>query len=151
MNWHSDDPNFAKPGRPIVMASLGDTADFGYKLRASDAERSVRLESGDVIVFGGRAQNLIHALLRVYPATAPAELTFPETPGRGRVSITWRDAGPEDGLTFNSDERLGLVVTRNTLPRYRRAHGLRGRATRKGQISFQMLGLAIAVGGLALM
>jgi hypothetical protein len=27
--------------------------------------------------------------------------------------------GEEDGLTFNSDERLGLTVTAQTLPRYR--------------------------------
>jgi hypothetical protein len=37
------------------------------------------------------------------------------------VSVTWRDVGAEDGLTFNSDERLGLTVTSNTLPRYKKA------------------------------
>lgn len=118
MNWHADDYNFAKADRPIVMASLGDVADFGYKLQKHDADRSVRLESGDVIIFGGPARDLVHALLRVYPHTAPAELHFPSPPGAGRVSVTWRDVGPEDGLTFNSDERLGLVVTQNTLPKY---------------------------------
>ena len=30
--------------------------------------------------------------------------------GGHRVSITWRDVGVEDGLTFNSDERLGLML-----------------------------------------
>jgi len=30
--------------------------------------------------------------------------------GGHRVSITWRDVGVEDGLTFNSDERLGLTL-----------------------------------------
>lgn len=118
MNWHCDDYNFAKKERPIVMASLGDAADFGYKMRAADPDKSVRLGSGDVIVFGGDARDLVHALLRVHPGTCPAELLFPSSPGQGRVSITWRDVGPEDGLTFNSDERLGLVVTKNTLPRY---------------------------------
>lgn len=119
MNWHKDDYNFAKRQRPIVMASLGDAADFGYKLRASDADRSVRLESGDVIVFGGDARDIVHAVLGVHPGSGPKELEFPSQPGPGRVSVTWRDVGPEDGLTFNSDERLGLVVTENTLPRYR--------------------------------
>lgn len=120
MNWHQDDYNFAKPDRPIVMASIGDDADFGYKLRAADREQHVVLRSGDVIVFGGRSRDLVHALLRVHPGTAPKELAFPTPPGRGRVSVTWRDVEEEDGLTFNSDERLGLVVTSNTLPRYRR-------------------------------
>jgi alkylated DNA repair dioxygenase AlkB len=121
MGWHVDDTNFAKAGRPIVMASLGNAADFGYKLRKGDADQSVRLESGDVIVFGGAARDLVHALLRVDPHTSPEALQFPDPPGVGRVSVTWRDAGEEDGLTFNSDERLGLVVTDQTLPRYRKA------------------------------
>lgn len=136
LNWHADTYDFAKPDRPIVIASVGDAADFGYRCacNASPAninapkykcqkhpERSVRLESGDVLVFGGPARDLVHALLRVYPHTAPPELQFPNPPGAGRVSVTWRDVGPEDGLTFNSDERLGLtVVTKNTLPRHRK-------------------------------
>lgn len=121
MGWHADDYNFAKKERPIVMASLGDAADFGYKLRKGDPDRTVRLDSGDVIVFGGPARDLVHALVRVHPDTAPPELRVPSSESTrelGRVSITWRDVGVEDGLTFNSDERLGLVVTENTLPRY---------------------------------
>eukprot|EP00927_Polykrikos_kofoidii_P072558 TRINITY_DN68660_c0_g1_i1.p1 TRINITY_DN68660_c0_g1~~TRINITY_DN68660_c0_g1_i1.p1 ORF type:complete len:302 (-),score=24.88 TRINITY_DN68660_c0_g1_i1:209-1114(-) len=137
MNWHRDDYNFAKKERPIVMASVGDAADFGYKMHESDREQSVRLDSGDVIIFGGDARDLLHALLRVYPRTAPQELVFPELPGPGRVSMTWRDAGPEDGLTFNSDERLGLTITANTLPRYlphaRSGKGKGGKGRSKGQ------------------
>jgi len=125
MGWHADDYNFAKKHRPIVMASLGDAADFGYRTPVSagthGADRSVRLESGDVIVFGGEARDLVHAVLRVYEGTAPTNLRGgPGSLGplRGRVSVTWRDCGPEDGLSFNSDERLGLTITQNTLPRY---------------------------------
>lgn len=118
MGWHVDDTNFAKPDRPIVMANLGDSADFGYKLRRTDPDSSVRLDSGDVIVFGGPARDLVHALIRVHRHTSPPALGFPAPPGAGRISVTWRDAGPEDGLNFNSNERLGLVVTENTLPRY---------------------------------
>merc|ERR1712007_140667 len=65
MAWHVDDSNFAKKTRPIIMASLGDSADFGYKLRKGDNDLSLRLQSGDVIVFGGRARDLVHALLQV--------------------------------------------------------------------------------------
>jgi len=125
MGWHADDYNFAKKDRPIVMANLGDAAEFGYRApvaaAATGAERSVRLESGDVVVFGGEARDLVHAVLRVYEGTTPTNLRGgPGGPGPlvGRVSVTWRDCGPEDGLTFNSDERLGLTVTENTLPRY---------------------------------
>jgi len=125
MGWHVDDTNFAKPERPIVMANLGDAADFGYKMKKQDADASIRLETGDVIVFGGPARNIVHALLQVYPHTSPLDLPFPQNPGVGRVSVTWRDAGPEDGLTFNSDERLGLKVTEQTLPRYKKTQSQR--------------------------
>eukprot|EP00434_Breviolum_minutum_P008945 symbB.v1.2.007882.t1/scaffold482.1/size381469/10 len=111
----------AKKDRPIVMASLGDTAEFGYKMQASDPESSVHLESGDVIVFGGSARDLVHAMLRVFPDTGPTALQWDDAlccHGGHRVSLTWRDVGVEDGLTFNSDERLGLTVSENTLPRY---------------------------------
>jgi len=126
MGWHVDDTNFAKASSPIVMANLGDSADFGYKARKSDMDNTVRLDSGDVIVFGGPSRDLVHALLQVHPRTTPPELRWPDIPGKGRISVTWRDVGPEDGLTFNSDERLGLKVTENTLPRYRPKHGKRG-------------------------
>lgn len=119
MNWHADDSNFARMDRPIVMACLGAAASFGYKLQSRDRDREVRLESGDVIVFGGPARSLVHALLRVYPGTAPSELQFPGDLAGGRVSVTWRDVGPEDGLVFNSDERLGLIQSLHALPRYR--------------------------------
>merc|ERR1719321_2176745 len=95
-------------------------------MNKADADASVRLETGDVIVFGGPSRNLVHALLQVHPRTSPQELQFPENPGVGRISVTWRDVGPEDGLTFNSDERLGLKVTENTLPRYKPKHEKRG-------------------------
>ncbi|CAE8679461.1 unnamed protein product [Polarella glacialis] len=134
MGWHADDYNFAKKERPIVMANLGDAGDFGFKLRKNDPDQSVRLNSGDVIVFGGRARDLVHAMLRVHPDTAPSEIRAPGAVGArvGRTSITWRDVGPEDGLTFNSDERLGLTVTENTLPKYlpKRGGASRGAACR---------------------
>lgn len=134
MNWHKDDYNFAKKDRPIVMASVGDTAEFGYKMQAHEPDASVHLESGDVIIFGGPARDLIHALLQVYPGTAPEALHWdPHLNAAGhRVSITWRDVGVEDGLTFNSDERLGLTVTENTLPRYLPHRSKGGKSRGKG-------------------
>lgn len=120
MGWHADDTNFAKPERPIVMASFGHTAEFGYKMSKQDSKQSVFLQSGDVIVFGGPSRNLVHSLIKVTPKTCPRILRFPKTPGVGRVSLTWRDVGPEDGLVFNSDERLGLKKSKHALQRYRR-------------------------------
>lgn len=135
MNWHVDDYNFAKKEQPIVMACLGHAADFGYKVPYDThaAERRVRLESGDAIVFGGAARDMPHALLHVHPGTCPGHLKFPYPPGLGRISVTWRDVGEEDGLVFNSDQRLGLVHSEHSLGRYRKGSSKSHAQSGKGQ------------------
>ena len=114
-------PRPPQADQPIVMVSVGMSADFGYKMARSAPDRHVVLESGDAIVFGGPARDLCHAVLRIHPERMPEGLRLPMqlNDGRGRMSVTWRDVGPEDGYPCNSDERLGLTPTANTLPRYR--------------------------------
>ena len=123
MGWHADDKNFGTGDRPIVMASLGQAADFGYKLKTRGREeaRTVRLESGDVVVFGGEARHMPHAVLKVHMGGMPSGLRLPQqlNDGTGRISITWREVSMADGYPGGSDERLGLRQTASTLPRYR--------------------------------
>ena len=51
---------------PVVSLSLGDTAlfRFGGTIR-SDPTRSIKLESGDAVVFGGPARLMFHGIDRV--------------------------------------------------------------------------------------
>src|SRR5262249_28258562 len=70
---------------PVVSVSLGDSCLFrvGGRTR-SDATRSFRLNSGDVLVLGGPARLAFHGVDRIYPgsSTLLAE--------GGRINLTLR-------------------------------------------------------------
>jgi alkylated DNA repair protein (DNA oxidative demethylase) len=70
---------------PVLSVSLGDTAVFrigGTGRR--DSTRSLRLASGDVLVFGGPARLAFHGIDRVIPDTSVL------VPGGGRINLTLR-------------------------------------------------------------
>ena len=70
---------------PVVSLSLGDTALFRYGGSArTDPTRSVRLRSGDAIVFGGPARLMFHGIDRLYEGTSDL------LPGGGRLNLTLR-------------------------------------------------------------
>ena len=78
-----DERDFAAP---IVSVSLGLTATFlvgGLKRR--DPVRRVRLESGDIVVWGGPARKIHHGIAPVAAGTHP--LT-----GETRLNLTFRKA-----------------------------------------------------------
>lgn len=56
---------------PVVSVSLGASALFRYGGTARTAPtRSVRLESGDVVVIGGDSRLCFHGIDRLYPSTS---------------------------------------------------------------------------------
>jgi alkylated DNA repair protein (DNA oxidative demethylase) len=70
---------------PVVSVSLGDTALF----RIGGTERggktqSVKLDSGDVFVFGGSARLAYHGIDRIYPGTSGL------LKDGGRINLTLR-------------------------------------------------------------
>ena len=70
---------------PVVSLSLGDTALFRYGGSArTDPTRSVRLRSGDAIVFGGPARLMFHGIDRLYDGSSDL------LPGGGRLNLTLR-------------------------------------------------------------
>jgi DNA oxidative demethylase len=69
-----------------VSFSIGDTARFLFGgLRRRDPVEKLRLESGDVFVFGGEARLRYHGVSRIEPGTAPPGLPF-----EGRLNLTFR-------------------------------------------------------------
>lgn len=99
--WHKDDaPNDGRNDRPVVSISLGEACDFrlcqGWSLRrhraleASGKMHTLRLESGDAVLFGGPARYMHHTVQRVYAGTCPAHLL--PTLGASRLNVTFRDA-----------------------------------------------------------
>lgn len=81
-----------REGLPVVSFSIGDTAEFLYgDERDVDKAKKVILESGDVLLFGGKARNVFHGVSTIMPATAPSRL-LEETNLRkpGRLNLTFR-------------------------------------------------------------
>lgn len=84
MGLHQDRDEAALEA-PVVSVSLGDAALF----RIGGAQRggktqSVKLESGDVFVFGGPARLSYHGIDRVYPGTSKL------LKDGGRINLTLR-------------------------------------------------------------
>jgi DNA oxidative demethylase len=74
---------------PVVSLSLGDTCVFRLGgLRRGDPTRSLRLDSGDVIVFGGPARLVFHGVDRILPSTSTL------LPQGGRINLTLRRVTP---------------------------------------------------------
>ena len=94
--WHrdSEDPTVAgtPDAPPIVSFTVGASCDFAVKRRFEDETlMTIRLDSGDVLLFGGMSRMLVHAVTRVVPRTMPAFLRG-EMPV-GRLNVTVRDIG----------------------------------------------------------
>jgi len=76
-------------GYPVMGVCLGDTCDFQYASEAPNGSRkpkTLRLESGDVYLFGGESRLLWHGVGRVLPRTAPPSLRLLP----GRLGLTLR-------------------------------------------------------------
>jgi len=70
---------------PVLSISLGDTAIFRMGgVQRSDPTRSVRLESGDVVVMGGASRLAYHGIDRVLPGTSTL------LRDGGRINLTLR-------------------------------------------------------------
>lgn len=78
-------------GLPVVSFSLGDSAEFLYGLErdADNAERVV-LESGDVLMFGGKSRLIYHGVSCIHPNTAPKRLIEETKLQPGRLNLTFR-------------------------------------------------------------
>ncbi|CAN0877388.1 E3 ubiquitin-protein ligase CHFR [Linum grandiflorum] len=50
----AESPESLRKGLPVVSFSIGDSAEFQYAERRDDVAGKVLLESGDVLIFGGR-------------------------------------------------------------------------------------------------
>jgi alkylated DNA repair protein (DNA oxidative demethylase) len=78
---------------PVVSVSLGDTAVFriGGTTRRGPT-RSVRLASGDVVVFGGEDRLAFHGIDRIIGGSSTL------MPDGGRINLTLRRVTPVDPL-----------------------------------------------------
>ncbi|MCB1472748.1 MAG: alpha-ketoglutarate-dependent dioxygenase AlkB [Rhodobiaceae bacterium] len=76
---------------PVVSVSLGDTCVFRYGgTERKDPTRSLKLNSGDVLVIGGAARPIHHGVDRIISGTS----TLLSQPGR--INLTLRRVDPVD-------------------------------------------------------
>jgi len=81
------DRNEIDLAQPIVSVSLGLPAVFLFGgLRRSDPPRRIRLEHGDVVVWGGATRMAFHGVAALPDGEHPAT-------GRCRINLTFRKAG----------------------------------------------------------
>lgn len=84
MGLHQDKDEKAMSA-PVVSVSLGDDALFRIGGTArKDPTRSVKLSSGDVVMFGGPARLAYHGIDRIYPGSSSL------IPDGGRINLTLR-------------------------------------------------------------
>jgi alkylated DNA repair dioxygenase AlkB len=73
-------------GLPVVSVSIGDAAQFLFGgRRRRDRAQELRLESGDVCVFGGEARLRSHGVSRIEAGSETPGLPF-----EGRLNLTCR-------------------------------------------------------------
>ncbi len=81
-----DEEEFAAP---VLSLSLGDACLFRFGGRSRrDPTRSVRLESGDLLVIGGESRLCFHGVDRIYAGTSGL------IPRGGRINLTLRRVTP---------------------------------------------------------
>ena len=95
MGLHQDRDE-ADLAAPVVSISLGDSCRFriGGEARGGPT-RSLKLSSGDVVVFGGPSRLAFHGVDRLYPGTST--LLAGWLPDGGRVNLTLRRVTKPDG------------------------------------------------------
>ncbi|KAI7740380.1 hypothetical protein M8C21_012727 [Ambrosia artemisiifolia] len=78
-------------GLPVVSISIGDTAEFlyGYTRNRNKLD-NVLLQSGDVLIFGGKSRRIFHGVNQVFPNTAPLPLLQQTALRPGRLNLTLR-------------------------------------------------------------
>lgn len=88
MGLHVDaDEN--EPRAPVLSISLGATCLFRYGgLKRNDPTKSIKLESGAVVVIGGAARFCYHGVDRLYPGTSTL------LANDARINLTLRRATP---------------------------------------------------------
>lgn len=78
-------------GLPVVSFSIGDSAEFLYgDLRDVANAKKVILESGDVLIFGGKSRRIFHGVEKIVPDTAPKSLLEETSMRCGRLNLTFR-------------------------------------------------------------
>ncbi|KAJ9536056.1 hypothetical protein OSB04_un000782 [Centaurea solstitialis] len=88
----SESPYSLRVGLPVISISFGDSGVFLYGFdRNIDKASSILLESGDVLVFGGKSRLIYHGVKSIIPNSAPLALLQQTMLRPGRLNLTFRE------------------------------------------------------------
>lgn len=77
---------------PVVSFSIGDSAEFLYgDQRDVEKAEKVIIESGDVLIFGGKSRLIFHGVKSILQDTAPKALREESNLRPGRLNLTFRE------------------------------------------------------------
>ncbi|XP_060673848.1 uncharacterized protein LOC107431261 [Ziziphus jujuba] len=80
-----------RKGLPVVSFSNGDSGEVLYgDARDEYAAENIILESGDLLIFGGKSRHIFHGVRPVIPNSAPKELLEEIGLRPGRLNLTFR-------------------------------------------------------------
>ncbi|KAL1538074.1 hypothetical protein AAHA92_26857 [Salvia divinorum] len=95
LGLHKDKDESSKSlndGLPVVSFSLGDKAEFLFgDERDVDKADKIELESGDVLIFGGKSRHIFHGVSNILADTAPGYLMDETLLKPGRLNLTFRE------------------------------------------------------------
>ena len=75
VGWHRDIyENDGEANKPVITLNLGNSCSFIFKDDHTTPKTHIRLESGDVMLFGGECRHAMHKVDQVYENTCPMEL-----------------------------------------------------------------------------
>ncbi|XP_043703301.1 alpha-ketoglutarate-dependent dioxygenase abh1-like [Telopea speciosissima] len=88
----SESSESRRRGLPVVSFSIGDSAEFLYgNNRDINRAKKVILESGDVIIFGGKSRLVYHGVRCIKQNSAPSFLVEKANLRPGRINLTFRE------------------------------------------------------------
>jgi alkylated DNA repair dioxygenase AlkB len=93
LGYHSDDgQNDGKGLNPVVSLSIGNSCIFSVKHNREDDPENITLNSGDVIIFGGKCRRILHSVKvnQIHQNTVPDEIN--KIIGNSRLNLTFRYA-----------------------------------------------------------
>jgi len=80
---------------PVISFSIGAIGEFVFnKTRSMETARSLLLESGDVLIFGGPSRMIFHGIRKIFPESTPHELAEFTGMRNGRLNLTLRQFLP---------------------------------------------------------
>ncbi|XBH73896.1 hypothetical protein VPH35_100935 [Triticum aestivum] len=104
-------------GLPVVSFSLGDTAEFLYgDVRDDDKASKIKLESGDVLIFGGQSRHIFHGVSSIAPKSAPLWVTNKANLRPGRLNLTFRQYNYKGSVNVTPAPFDTCVCDNNTAP-----------------------------------